>query len=323
MKEYIKKLLREGLVYEDLSKGSFVVYHRTNTDPKKFNIGFLAGGGGGSLYGKGLYTCYDLNEQLKPGMLNQYGPYIVKFNIMTTNNFIIFDINEAKKIYGKKISLLDQLKKILKGEYNRYYLKNNKVLEELNSKLMNGEFNNTSDIAFPFSKLPNINNIVNGLIFTGENDGKVLVLFNLDIANPIRYTTDKWKYWVNIKDSSSHQIGKDDRSTTLYVNTIRELISQDKLSDEEYIDAPDDLKYEYLKMRLSKGSDIGDDKYNESPYELKLIIIKWLLSKDYILSDEQYDDIPEENKYNYLKRCMEKKWQLNDKQLADYKRLNK
>jgi hypothetical protein len=321
MKSMIKNLLREALMVENLTKGSFIVYHRTNTDPNKFNMGFLSGGGAGSLYGKGLYTCYDLNEQLKPGMLNQYGPYIVKFNIMSTNNFIIFDINEAKKIYGQKFNLLEQLKKILKGEYNRYYLKNDKILKELDSKLMNGEFNNTSDIAFSFSRLPNINNMVNGLIFTGENDGKVLVLFNLDIANPISYSIDNGNKWVNIKDSSSYQIGKDTRSSDLYVNTIKKLISQKKLSDEHYIQAPDDLKLEYIKMLHSHGESLSDSKYIESPYNIKLIDIKWVLSKNYIMSDEQYNDTPDDLKYGYLKQLIKKGLGFTDEQKSDYERL--
>ena len=69
------------------------VYHRTPDDPEESSIvtqGIKTSTNQRSMYGRGLYCCYDLNEQLKPNMEAQYGDYILKGKI-DLNGFAILD----------------------------------------------------------------------------------------------------------------------------------------------------------------------------------------------------------------------------------------
>jgi hypothetical protein len=141
-----------------------------------------------------------------------YGPNIVEFEIKSNGKFLILDEKEAKKVYGSNYGLLDQLKKILGGKYNSFYSQNKDVLIKLDSELKSKP-TATSIIAKSFSKIINIQDIgIDGIVFSGGHDGRVLVLFNTNIANPIRYHTNNRRSWISLKDKSSYKIGRDDRS---------------------------------------------------------------------------------------------------------------
>ena len=61
----IRSLIRETLLLEEVYGAQAIVYHGTEADPLKLvsallNDEFVPGRGAGSMYGKGLYTVYDL-----------------------------------------------------------------------------------------------------------------------------------------------------------------------------------------------------------------------------------------------------------------------
>ncbi len=63
----LRSLIRETLLTEEVYGAQAVVYHGTEADPEDLvsallNDEFRPGEGGGSMYGKGLYTVYDLKE---------------------------------------------------------------------------------------------------------------------------------------------------------------------------------------------------------------------------------------------------------------------
>ena len=75
------------------------------TDPYSTGSNFMAGGG--KMYGKGLYTCYEFN----PKIARTYGDVILRFEVDLTN-YMIFTEDIAKKIHGENYRLEDQLEMI-------------------------------------------------------------------------------------------------------------------------------------------------------------------------------------------------------------------
>ena len=64
--------------------------------------------GSGAAYGKGLYSCYELN----PEIASRYGDVILKFEV-DISNFLIFVEDIAKDIHGENYRLEDQFLSIL------------------------------------------------------------------------------------------------------------------------------------------------------------------------------------------------------------------
>jgi hypothetical protein len=61
----LRSLIRETLLTEEVYGAQAVVYHGTKADPLELigallNDNFTPGKGAGAMYGKGLYTVYDL-----------------------------------------------------------------------------------------------------------------------------------------------------------------------------------------------------------------------------------------------------------------------
>lgn len=88
-----------------------IVYHRTrpNSVGEIVKKGFKPGYG--QMYGKGLYTTYSLDSQLENNMDGNYGPVILKFKV-SLHDCLILDYEQAKKIYGEKYKLMDQLEEL-------------------------------------------------------------------------------------------------------------------------------------------------------------------------------------------------------------------
>ena len=231
-KSIIKKLLREELLDEEISAGSFIVYHRTSTtNPENFNKGYKTGYG--AMYGAGLYTTYELAQQLEPSMVSTYGNTIVEFKIQNNNKFIILDYPEAKKVYGQKYTLMDQLKKVMGGYFNKFFNNHRTDLINFNDELNTQENTRTSRIAEKLSAIRDFITHVDGVIFTGQNDGNVLVLYNTNLANPLRYSLDNAETWNNLKTAASHGIGRDTRSGNKMINNLT--ITSSNISGQEVL----------------------------------------------------------------------------------------
>jgi hypothetical protein len=186
--------LNEELLDEEITSGNVTVYHRTGRKYGDSSVkGIAADGytvGGGALYGVGVYTTYDLESQLDDYLRNSYGNIIIESKVLSLDKFLIFDYDIAKKIYGNVNYTLDNQLRLILGS-NWKYFKDNDIIKELIEKVTVVEY--TSDVADTFYKnfTSTIVKSLRGLIFTGRNDGKVLVSYDRKNVEPLRYTTDE------------------------------------------------------------------------------------------------------------------------------------
>lgn len=82
----------KNILLEKIAGNTGWVYHRTKTNPEESDIvtqGIKPSTNQSSMYGRGLYCCYELDQQLKPEM-EHYGDYILKGKI-DLNGFAILD----------------------------------------------------------------------------------------------------------------------------------------------------------------------------------------------------------------------------------------
>jgi hypothetical protein len=201
--EKVKQFLleRKGFLDEDVTSGNVTVYHRTGRKYGDSSVkGIAADGytvGNGADYGIGVYTTYDLESQLRENMVKIYGNIIIESKVISLDKFLIFDYDVAKKIYGNVNYTLDnQLRLILGKNWNDF--KNNNFLKELIEEVTVVKY--TSDIAKTFYEQfeQSIVKSLRGIVFTGRNDGKVLISYDRKNVEPLRYTTDEGKNWNNI-----------------------------------------------------------------------------------------------------------------------------
>lgn len=168
-------------------------YHRTrniDTVRQVFEQGYNIGRG--AMYGPGLYLCYDLSSQFTDYM-NRYGDYLVKFavNIDKFVNFdklVTYDASTIKAILTK---LYRHTKKLATA---RTLSKEDEKVINTAYELLIHPSTFTSEAARTFTrefmldhKKPLLSGI-DGLIFTGSKDGKVLVAYNPRTAIPIAYS---------------------------------------------------------------------------------------------------------------------------------------
>lgn len=274
LKQVLGQLLRENLLDEDIQAGSFLVYHRTNKENlKDFNKGYDVGTG--AMYGAGLYTTYTLEAQMRPQMLS-YGKFVIEFKIPNTGKFIILDSSEAKKVFGPKYGLMTQLKRVLGGYFNSFYSANKEALLKCESHLE--RVNYTSEVAVELSRIPGFIGHVDGMVFTGQNDGKVLVLYETNLANPIQYYDDNENEWHNIKDLDSFGIGKDMRKPGKILNQIAigtSLAPEDiikLLKKEENLESIGlDYLHKLLLLARPKSSEVVDLLLNNPKFLKRMI----------------------------------------------------
>lgn len=186
----LRQQIRQVLQEEVFGAQAFV-YHGSKLPPETFlsilqQDAFKPGTGAGSLYGKGLYTVYDINRtQTESGA---YGDYIYKLKV-NLHGFIIFDWNVAVKVYKKPLSVSRQAE--LCG-YSDDIVKRLKRIKPPTDFI-------TSEEALKASR--DIKGIVKGIVFTGSNDGKVCVIYDPKVVIPIA--------WKNTKDKDWHLLSKE------------------------------------------------------------------------------------------------------------------
>jgi hypothetical protein len=191
------------------------------SDPRIMSQGFRPGTG--DWYGVGLYTCYDFDDQIRDfdndgvADMSMYGSNIVEFKVENTGKFLILDMNkdnnQAKKVWGYSHSLITQLKRIMGGKFLNFYNKNKELIDSYNEILVKTKVNNkygveeelrkdvqgrfiTAPIALKLAEMPGFISLVDGMSFTGGNDGRVLVIYSANLAKPTRYTSDDGKSWL-------------------------------------------------------------------------------------------------------------------------------
>jgi hypothetical protein len=231
------ELKESDVLSEDITSGRVIVYHRTGKGGESPVANIAADGyrvGSGAMYGVGVYTTYTLDSQLS-GKMSGYGSIIIESKVLSMDKFLIFDYNVAKKIYGNKNYTLDkQLRLILGGEWRKY--KNNNKLKDLISKI--GMTKYTSDVATKFYDefKDDIVPKLRGMVFTGSNDGNVLVSYDRTNVEPLRYTTDEGVSWINIVDKNIYKRMKGynpDDSNTEHQHILNKLQLDTPLTDKE------------------------------------------------------------------------------------------
>ena len=174
------------------------------TDPYSTGSNFMSGLG--ATYGKGLYTCYEFN----PKIARTYGDVILRFEV-DVSNFMVFTEENAKGIHGENYRLEDQFRTIIerKGyDYNRLvsdskiaefveYLKNTSAQPWTEGKYVGAGFigskgsNRTGGVCLQILKQLSIltdnqvllRNLIEGVIFHGDHDGPVCIIYHPEIAS--------------------------------------------------------------------------------------------------------------------------------------------
>ena len=197
----LRSLIRETLLLEEVYGAQATVYHGTEADPQKLitallNDEFKPGTGSGSMYGKGLYTVYDLKgTQTEKG---EYGDHVIKLKV-NLYGYIIFDPDVALKVYKRPLTPAEQAKEVGYSET---------VVDVLSGvkQPQGGKF--TSDLALNVYK--KLQPEVKGLVFTGKNDGRVVVVYDPTTAVPMA-----WKRTTHNKKPVTEPWTPVDRETLL------------------------------------------------------------------------------------------------------------
>jgi hypothetical protein len=188
----LRSLIREALLTEEVYGAQAVVYHGTEANPEQLvsallHDKFRPGEGAGSMYGKGLYTVYDLNgTRTERG---DYGPNIIKLKL-NLYGYIIFDTEVALKVYKAPLSIVEQAQEIGADE---------DIIEKLKSvKIARGPF--SSDAAHFASAF--LKGRVKGIVFTGSNDGQVAVVYDPTTVVPVAWKNVRDRIWTPVDRAS-------------------------------------------------------------------------------------------------------------------------
>jgi hypothetical protein len=188
----LRSLIRETLLTEEVYGAQAVVYHGTNADPVQFvsallNDEFQPGKGAGSMYGKGLYTVYDVKgTKTERG---DYGDHIVKLKL-NLYGYIIFDPDVALKVYKAPLSIVEQAQEVGADEDTVEMLRGVKI----------DRSSFTSDAAKFASAF--LKGRVKGIVYTGSNDGRCAVVYDATTAVPIAWKNVRDRSWTPVDRSS-------------------------------------------------------------------------------------------------------------------------
>lgn len=243
----IRKIAAVGGV--EVNGNQLTVYHRTKSGEigrNICNIGFIIGHG--AAYGPGIYTTYTIDSSLKNANLTTYGSELLKGE-MNIANFLIFDYDLAKHVYGVNYRLIDQVKML---GYGNLLLNNRSYIENDSERLDSIEW--SSDMAAAWSHRYNLAQIgVPGLIFTGRRDGNVALAFRETLVVPKAHAyvdgkTYKNPDWKECPARSNEELIKmqtDDQKSKLYTAQRSSLIKAievgNSINKSDYPNIPDGI----------------------------------------------------------------------------------
>ena len=240
------------------------VYHRTKDNPEGSDIvtqGIKPSTNQSAMYGKGLYCCYDLDQQLKSEM-KQYGDYILKGKI-DLNGFAILD-EDIYRLANPRGNFESHLRKIGTDieEVGNVPLYLNAYTSVIAQKI----WRNCKQKGY------------SGIIFTGETDGKVAVIWNRRNFIPYSYTEDDGNSWEklnpdisSIKRKEDPEYDKDDEALN-FSKILRELKYKEEIKNLTI--PPTYNGIVYLKELKKCGSIYFNDSARIPNSKLKLILPK-------------------------------------------------
>ena len=216
--------ISKNILNEEFERdGNFYVYHGTQ-DKALDGISktgferFFTSTNGGNLYGAGLYSTYKLSTQGQNAH-GAYGQIMFKLRVKSLKNFIIYDEEIARKVYGK-LDVDSQLRQILSPEQYQK-IRNCGNLGGWNTfdygKLINSRNDDKSSVcALDMCRYfrdfdPEAGYKINGYIFKGNHDGYVCFMRDFKNAYPVEISNDCGNTWKPFKGSSTlKEFGIDD-----------------------------------------------------------------------------------------------------------------
>lgn len=222
IKESIRKVLSEK-VYGKIA----TVFHSSRAKPEDFipllvSGNFHPGGGAGAMYGPGLYTVFQLKGSKTANF--GYGDNIYKLKL-NLDGFLVLSVEICKKVYGRSLSLKDQL--LVSGNQRaiQEYEANDYLSTLINLPLENlEEYSHIGVYDLDLSRVPEseqkeyiqkskeksikrygfiiprtapfalqlVDNkmweLLPGIIYTGDNDGLCALIYDGNAATPLAYT---------------------------------------------------------------------------------------------------------------------------------------
>ena len=188
MTHLLRSLIRETLLLEEVYGAQAVVYHGTGANPQALidallQDKFTPGAGAGAIYGKGLYTVYDLEgTETESG---SYGSHIIKLKV-NLYGYIIFDPDVALKVYKKSLTPAEQ------SEEAGY---NEDVINALRAESVPTD-RFTYGAALKVHR--SIQHEVKGIVFTEPLDGRVVVVYDPTTAVPMAWKQVDSKSWTPV-----------------------------------------------------------------------------------------------------------------------------
>ena len=187
-----KQQLNEDL----LPNGDVVIYHRTASPESVtgiFNNGFKKEYFKYGMYGTGIYCALTVPAS---NTLKGYGPYMIRCKVKGGfNGFLIFDYNLARKVYGQKCSIEDQLKMLIPEEYYK------ELQNRYGNKLFGDHFLGSLEGGNGIGDLGKTN--VRGVITGSYTNGLIAIVRDWTALYPIDYSTDDGRTFTRNKVSRS------------------------------------------------------------------------------------------------------------------------
>ena len=178
------------IINEEVYGNIATVYHRSQTPPDIFKEileknEWKSGVGAGNMYGPGLYTVFTKSSNKR-----SYGEYLYKIHVKGIKNFFIFLPEIYNKVWGTNKSYDEMI-----AEQNKRFKSN---------------FYDYKDFIHSYSKE---HSKVAGIIFHGNHDGDVCIIFEPKNVIPISYEKEG--------RSVKYETGKIDMSKKYKTNAFK------------------------------------------------------------------------------------------------------
>ncbi|MFA5759311.1 MAG: hypothetical protein WC942_08170 [Clostridia bacterium] len=171
------------------------VFHRTSISDlvnKVFDSGFKPGDG--AMYGKGFYSTYDLESQLRSNMENTYGPIVVKF-ACPISTFFVFDYEEFIKSPNFKKLGKPSPDEFLKAQFEFFKMD----YSDFDFRKYRKNELSSNNALWCTKNILNFQKLCEGIVFTGSRDGKVLVSYNTKLIFPLSYSVNNGETWERVE----------------------------------------------------------------------------------------------------------------------------
>jgi hypothetical protein len=196
MTQFLRSLIRETLLLEEVYGAQAIVYHGTKANPQVLiqallDDNFKPGEGAGDMYGKGLYTVHKLEGSKTES--GSYGPHILKLKVKL-DDYIIFDRDVATRVYGRPLLPQEQalraglddatVERLGEADFNQLF-----DPEEFSST--------TTERASKF-----LASRCKGIVYTGRRDGRCVLVYDPSTAVPMAWKSIGAKSWNPVEKSS-------------------------------------------------------------------------------------------------------------------------